>query len=142
MRKAAISAGALHPVDALLISGPNVDGPIVYDDESDSFLTLSVEDDLGLGAWIASASNVVPSARGHLLLLVGDASLVSSIYENAHSLLWRDGGAALQTLSMTAMSRGLAFCPLGLLGDDALRAIAGDRRNAIAIGTAIIGRPG
>jgi len=139
-QKAAISAGALHPVDLLLLSGTDITEPLLYEESSDQVLKLEVKDPLALEAAVVAARSVVPEASGHVMLVVGDRARVASCYDAPESLLWRDAGAVLQHLSMNAYACGLAFVPLGLLGRDALEAIVGKDSVWCALGLGIIGR--
>jgi hypothetical protein len=87
------------------------------------------------------AQQLLPEADGHLIALLGRHSVVENVYQNSESLLWRDGGALLQTLSMTATSIGLGFCPLGLLGTGLVEALGVDGSLVQALGLAWLGRP-
>ena len=138
-RKVAISAGALHPIDVIVVSGTGVREPILYCDQSQRFMTLPLVNQIEFAAAVGEAENIVPSAIGHMLLFVGDLRRVSSAYEAPESLLWRDGGAALQTCSMAAEAYEFACCPLGLTGQAIVKAVITPHRDMIAIGLVVIG---
>ena len=89
---------------------------------------------------IRDAKCIVPSAEGHMLLFVGDKRRVFKAYEAAESLLWRDGGAAIQACSMAACAYGYAFCPLGYTGAAALSALGPPHKEFVALGLAVFGR--
>jgi hypothetical protein len=140
LRKATISAGALHPVEALVVSGPDVSDPIVYLDEQDIFGTVSFRDaDLAQEA-LRELKGIVSEARGHFVLLVANLAHAQQAYENPHSLLWRDAGAVLQTFSLSASAAGMLFIPLGLSGRRILDAISSPHEGYLAVGTGIIGK--
>lgn len=139
-RKVAISAGALHPIDIVVVSGTDVSEPLLFCDRSRRFMTLPLANQSEFAAAVNEAGKVVPSANGHILLFVGDLRLVSSAYEDPESLLWRDGGAVLQTCSMAAEAYDLACCPIGLTGHAILKALGAPHSDMVAIGLIVIGR--
>lgn len=53
--------------------------------------------------------------------------------------MWRDAGALLQVLSMTAHSVGLGFCPIGLLGSEVAEAISSISEKLEGVGAAWLG---
>lgn len=138
-QKPTLSAGALHPIEAIILA-PG-DAPLLYDDLADVALRLSVANPDELARFLRRAAEVLPHARGAWILLAADVERTSSNYEAAQSLVWRDAGAALQMIALTCQARGLAFCPLGILGSDAPSAIHGQPTGPIGTGVAAIGLP-
>lgn len=136
-RKKVISAGALHPIQALVLRS-NV-APLVYDDQFDRVFELAVEDKLSLSQAMVELMNILPSATGHWILLVGDQKRTSRFYANSHSLFWRDAGAAMQLLSLNAEAFGLGTCAVGALGQAIVKAIVGDDTDIVATGITAIG---
>ena len=139
-RKTMISAGALHPIDVLIVSGPEIIEPVLFSDRHKKFLTIPILDENGFRAAIDDAANILPNASGHLILFAGDVRRVSKMYKSPHSLLWRDGGAAAQACSMAAFATDYGFCPLGLSGSAILSAIGPPHREFIALGLGLFGR--
>ncbi|MFN4185730.1 MAG: hypothetical protein ACK4M6_13180 [Hyphomonas sp.] len=139
-RKAFLSAGALHPIDVIILAGPEVDEPILFDDRRSKFGTLPILDVIGFNEAVSAANAVQSTARGHLLLFAGDSRLVAANYHESQSLLWRDAGAALQACAIGAQAYGYAFCPLGTTGREALRALGPPHREYIALALAVLGR--
>ena len=84
---------------------------------------------------------ILPEASGTAIVLVGYMGRVAAVYERPASLLWRDGGALLQTLALVATAYRLAFCPLGILGAPVVHAIGLSARVS-AVGVALMGRLG
>ena len=140
LRKTTISAGALHPLDVVIIDGKEIDGPLLFSDKTKRFLTLPVLDQSGFDEAIGYARCIVPLAKGHMLLFVGDKRRVFTAYEAPESLLWRDGGAAIQTCSIAACAYDYAFCPLGYTGAAALSALGPPHEEFVALGLAMFGR--
>ena len=139
-RKSSISAGALHPIDVLVVAGPEVQEPILFSDRSDKFLTLSVKCPQTLSDAVADCRAIFPSARGHLILFTGDKRRVAEKYRPAESLLWRDAGAALQTYAMAAFAYGFAFCPLGDTGGAILDQLDPPHEEFVALATGVFGQ--
>jgi len=137
-RKRVISAGALHPVNCVLID-PD-EGAIYYDDENDVFVAVQPRDQALLGTYLAKCEDVLPTARGHVIGLIADVRDLSSVYTDHETLLWRDAGAVLQTLALTSEASNLGFCPLGILGQELADALLGNDQAFVGVGAAAIGR--
>ena len=94
--------------------------------------------------YVSFSTNVailLPEASGTALVLVGCMNRVAALYKRPASLLWRDAGVLLQTLALVAEAYRLAFCPLGVLGNQVVQAL-GLSESASAVGAALIGRFG
>ena len=140
MLKPAVSAGALHPIDIIVMDEVSNE-PLLYNDVSRVFETLAVADAEKLPREIAKVRSMAPNARGHLLLLAGHLARVASAYENPSSLLWRDAGAVDQLLAMGAHAAGAAYLPLGGLPHAILQSIRGDSEEILCVGCGLIGAP-
>ncbi len=138
-RKAVVSAGALHPVKAVIIS-PD-EPPLYYDDGLDRFLALSVLDQDCFQSFHSRCSEVLPNAKGHWVALIADCKDLARMYSSYEALLWRDAGAAIQTMAMIAEAFDLAFCPLGILGHEIVQAIREDANDLVAVGVVALGFP-
>ncbi|MES0197021.1 nitroreductase family protein [Mesorhizobium sp. M0011] len=138
--KAVVSSGALHPVMGVLL-GRDV-RPIVYDDISDRFLSVGARDPQQLNAFLKNCRKVLPEANGHWIALVADIRDLSRLYSDHQSLLWRDAGAVIQAMAMVAEARDLAFCPLGILGQQVVDALLPSASGLVAVGVVAIGRRG
>lgn len=135
-----ISAGALHPIDLLLIDWRGSKRVMHYNAWEHRLEILSVLAPTALDKLAQNFLEILPEAHGTAIVLVGQVSLVASSYENPVSLLWRDAGALLQTIGITASAYRLAFCPLGILGNEALIALGVECDDLLAAGCAVIGR--
>jgi hypothetical protein len=135
-RRPALSAGALHPISVLLF-----DDLAVFRLNADSCmlekLAFSTE---ARDAWISKCQRVLPAANGTFLTLVADMARPMSAYAHGETLVWRDAGAALQTLALVAELFGLGFCPLGILGNEVVSALPSGKQ-LLAVGAAVIGLP-
>jgi hypothetical protein len=111
-----------------------------YDAPSHRLQLLDVAFPDGLRTFASTCAALLPEAQGTALVLIGHPSHAGAAQEDPRSRAWRDAGALLQTLLLTATAYGLAFCPLGLPGQEVLQAI-GMPRDAVATGAALLGRP-
>lgn len=139
IRKPMISAGALHPIEVIVVAGPEIVEPLIYSDFSSQFLFLPVTDQHRLDIAVKRANNILPEANGYLLLFVGNRAHILQAYQSPDSLLWRDAGAALQAAAMSAEACDLAFAPLGYTGTDILECLCPPSQAYIATGLAILG---
>ena len=139
LRKTMVSVGALHPIDVLIVAGPQVAEPILFLDRERKFLTVPILDENGLRAAIEEATAILPDASGHLILFAGDMRRVAKAYKSPETLLWRDGGAATQACSMAAFAIEYEFCPMGFSGSAILSAIGPPHQDFVALGLGLFG---
>lgn len=88
---------------------------------------------------VGAIQEILPMTHGTGVFLLGDVGRVTAVYENSLSLLWRDAGALLQTLFLSATAFRLAFCPVALLGHELIEALGLEER-LLGAGAALIGR--
>lgn len=140
LRKASMSAGALHPIEVLIVAGPGVTEPILYCDGGDIFGTVQFLAPEIATTELGNLAAIVPQASGHFLLFVANVRHTGQAYENPLSLLWRDAGTVLQTFSLLAAATDCSFVPLGSTGGALLETLDTPHADYVAVGTAIIGR--
>ncbi len=140
LRKVSVSAGALHSIEVLVVSGPEVSEPIIYSDKYDTFGTVQFRSPDCAIDQIDQLMAIAPQAKGHLILLVANLRHVSQAYEQPISLLWRDSGAVLQTFSLLSTALGYAFVPLGPTGGSLLETVTKPHDDYVAVGAGIIGK--
>jgi hypothetical protein len=134
----ALSAGALHPVSVVIISGRKCRA-FRYNSVAHR-LELLKANEQPLRDLQRQAGAVLPKASGTLLVLLAEKRRTEQWYTDADSLIWRDAGALLQTIALTATAFRQAFCPIGPLGEALVTALGGDP-DLTASGVALIGRP-
>lgn len=137
-RRPSPSAGALHPIDVVLMHGAS--RAFRYAPFTHQLETLRVAEREHLHAFVNDCRQILPEASGTAIVLVGDLDRIAAVYEQPVSLLWRDAGVLLQTLALVATAYRLAFCPLGILGTAVAHALGLPAR-ASGLGVALIGRP-
>jgi nitroreductase len=136
-RKAFPSAGAVHPVQAVLIDGKGT--LIHYDDVADRFVSFEAHDNGHLNVFLRECKGVIPTALGHWVFFFTDTRDLSDLYSGYVSLAWRDAGAAIQTMALVAEACGLGFCPLGILGKGLMNALFAEAEAFVPVGVAAIG---
>lgn len=139
IRSPAISAGALHPIHAIAIKRGRFPKAFLYDHERHELVCMKIDNLVSLERLLANVAVCLPESRGLVLSLVADLWKVHAAYEHPESLIWRDAGALMQTLHMCAEAMGLAFCPLGILGNEILSALSLDQERSLAVGCACVG---
>ena len=132
------SAGALHPIEVLLVRGTS--RVLRYVPLEHQLQLLYVSRPELLTEFAEDCQDVLPDAPVTAIVLVGDVTRVAAVYSRPESLLWRDSGALMQTLALVATAYRLAFCPLGILGGPVVHAL-GLAARVSALGVALIGRP-
>lgn len=134
------SAGAIHPISVLLVTGA-VKPRILRLDPYDARMELLRPERPGrLVELMDRAGQIVPSANADILVLAADPGVTGAVYEEATSLVWRDAGALMQTIHLCATALRLGFCPMGILGHEALEAVFCERPRMLAVGSAVVGR--
>lgn len=136
-RRPSPSAGAIHPVDVLLVHGAS--RVFRYAPFGHQLQILHVSRPEHLDTFCQDCHQILPEASGTAIVLVGEMNRVAAVYKRPESLLWRDAGVLLQTLALVATAYRLAFCPLGILGTPVVRAI-GLSKQISGVGVALVGR--
>lgn len=134
------SAGALHAIETVIVDWRTRSRLIRYAPLRHELELLSVGEDQRVRDFIDVIRVLLPLARGTAVVFLADLSRMASIYEDAESLFWRDAGALLQTLFLSATVFRLACCPLGIRGFEIADALS-LREQTIATGVCLIGRP-
>lgn len=135
--RAAPSAGGLHPIELFVV--PAVDTELLrYDPIVHALDKIDDIDHARLEGGRARLVAAVDGAAGTCVVLAADFSRTEQVYEHAESLVWRDAGALLATLQLTATAMDLGFCLLGLLGDDVIASMLGPP-TLRGVGAAIVG---
>lgn len=134
------SAGGLHPVDVILVSGIGRRRVYRFDAEHGMLERLHVSEEVRLQELNVRMAKLFPDADCDYLVLLADRALVEANYTWPDTLVWRDAGALMQTLHFCASAYRLAFCPGGILGWELARALFGEDSRVLAVGVAVVGR--
>ncbi|EHJ48324.1 nitroreductase [Solidesulfovibrio carbinoliphilus subsp. oakridgensis] len=140
--KAFPSAGGRHSIDVLYITHHNNRwNCFLYDDCAHALCLLDINNRQILN-FIHKISSVLDPQFGDIIWFVSQDLKLSSKYENAESLIWRDAGVALGHLAFVAEAIGLNFCPLGITGDNEIRELLCIPESLSPVGGCIVGRKG
>lgn len=122
------SAGGLHPCSFVCVD-ERERRVVLYDAVAHGFRRLRADHSSLLVLNNAQLMQMLGTSTGVTVRFVFDRSLADAAYANAESLILRDAGALLATISFLAEWLGLSACPLGFLGDDFVRlsGLPGDR---------------
>jgi hypothetical protein len=120
------SAGGLHPISLLVIPLAVEGMPGIYLDGRHAIGVLEGDPADAISSNRTSVAALANSASGTTIQLVADTAILSACYENWTSLLWRDAGAMIATLSLIATALELTAVPLGREGTDIVRAFGLD----------------
>ena len=132
------TAGALASVRTVVLN-PHKEA-WVYDATKHQADILSVPIDM-CNQIRTSASEILNVGKGSLLLFFACRPLVTKYYESPESLVLREAGVLLGTLSLVAEALEYSFCPLGTVAEDWLLTILSVHRELIIpAGAAVVGR--
>lgn len=94
--------------------------------------------DVALAGLYELSLQVLAGSDATRLLFLAEPGKTLGKYQNGYSLVWRDAGALLGVMSLTATAQGLHFCPLGITGEPWASALA-DQGQLAGVGLALLG---
>ncbi len=140
------SAGARHPCEVVAVVN-DVDslqpGLYWFDRLRAQFVTLDDEGALRRESnSLAALALHLPEPPPVVLVIVAQLSRTLSSYVGGLSLVLRDAGALIATMSLVATSLGLASCPIGTCNSSKFSAVlGGPDEDWVDLGGLAIGRP-
>jgi hypothetical protein len=118
MHRTPPSAGGCHPVDLFVMSWPQAGSSLQRYDCIGHALAPCQTDSEAAIHWAAELKRLVPiGAVGTLLWFGIEWNRTRSRYAAADTLVWRDVGAVLATITFVAEAAGLAVLPFGATGE-------------------------
>lgn len=135
-RRPSPSAGAIHPIH-LVIAEPGADRWARYDAFSHELVHF--ESNVSPAEVHEAMHPLVEARSATLVLLVAEIGKTAAKYEDYASLVWRDAGALLATLGLSAHAQGLGFCALGATGSPWAERLL-EQRGLAGVGAAFVGR--
>lgn len=136
--RAAPSAGAIHPIH-ILIHRPTNPQWWLYQPQGHCLVEV-----LGaaekLDGLLQRSSQVLASDHATHMLFIAEPGKTLAKYSDGCSLVWRDAGALLAVIALTARAHGLNFCPLGITGEPWAGALA-DQEQLVGVGLGLLGSP-
>ncbi|NWD69157.1 nitroreductase family protein [Pseudomonas gingeri] len=134
--RAAPSAGAIHPIHVLI----NKPGDLrwwLYQPQG-HYLVELINAAERLAGLLKHSSEVLEGPQAVRVLFVAEPGKTMAKYDEGYSLVWRDAGALLAVMALTAHAQGLNFCPLGITGEPWARSLA-DEGQLIGVGVGLLG---
>ena len=134
------SAGGRHPIDILII-GERRDSQDVflYDPVAHKLCKLVVKETSSLDELVNLVNRVIPPEQATIILFGAQFERTLSVYKYGESLVWRDAGALIATLSLVAESLELNCCALGITGEPFLSQIVNSKGKVLGVGGLLIG---
>jgi len=133
------SAGALHCISTLIIERRGTRRAFRYDSANHLLEVLVIAEQKHLDEFLALSEEILPNAHGAVVVLIADVQRIKAKYANPDSLLWRDAGVLLQTLSLCSVAYGLVTCLIGGTGAEVVRALGLPSSDFKAVGGIVVG---
>ncbi|MES2808062.1 MAG: nitroreductase family protein [Bacteroidota bacterium] len=132
------SAGARHPIDILVCSNASQPTVAYYNPFEHSLNTLRL-DLVVVTELVAHINTAVDMQQGVFLWLLAHPSRTAAKYEHPESLIWRDAGALLQQIQLTAIALKLSSCALGTLAEPFASQLFENIGSVVSAGGIIVG---
>lgn len=111
------SSGGRHPIDIFIIDEKEEKPTLcLYQNTPHALAKLNVNQKT-LIELLININNIVPKQNATIIWFGAQFDRISSKYKYGESLVWRDAGALLATLSFVAESLDLNYCPVGITGE-------------------------
>lgn len=136
--RAAPSAGAIHPIH-IIVKRPSEDRWWLYKPNAHQLVELICATDRLAGLYEFSLQ-VLGGEEATRILFLAEPGKTLGKYQDGSSLVWRDAGALLGVMALTATAQGLNFCPLGITGEPWASSLA-DKDKLAGVGLALLGSP-
>jgi hypothetical protein len=134
--RAAPSAGAIHPIH-VVIKRPSDNRWWLYEPRAHKLLELKQATTKFVGLYDHSLK-VLEDKQATRFLFLAEPDKTLGKYQNGCSLVWRDAGALLGVMALTAAAQELNFCPLGITGEPWASALS-DQGKLVGVGLALLG---
>lgn len=134
--RATPSAGAIHPIHVLI----NIPGDYrwwLYQPQG-HYLVELIKAPERLAGLLEHSSRVLEGPWAVRVLFVAEPGKTLAKYDEGSSLVWRDAGALLAVIALTAHAQGLTFCPLGITGEPWASSLA-DEGQLAGVGFGLLG---
>jgi nitroreductase len=119
------ASGGLHGIELLVAPSPTMQRLFRFAASENSLDRLDAQRD-AIAALEQRCNACLPNAASaSTIFLVADRRKYEAAYIHPESLIWRDAGALLQSLSLTATAFGLGSCILGIHGNEIGQALPG-----------------
>ena len=134
------SAGGRHPVDLFVVDLHTSSEEIfLYDPISHALSRLVISELTYLYQLIEFSNQILPLDQATIIWFGGQFERTMSKYEDGESLVWRDAGALIATLSLVAESLQLNCCALGITGEPLFSQMLKSKGKVTGVGGLVIG---
>lgn len=136
------SAGGRHPIDLLVIQQQGGSQSVhLYQPEPHALAKLKLAaNNLSLDKFCKEVNHVVVQDEATILWFAAQFERTLSKYENGESLVWRDVGALLGTISLVAECLGLNCCAIGITGEPFISELLASNGKVIGVGGLSVGQ--
>lgn len=134
--RAAPSAGAIHPIHIVVKRSGDVRW-WMYQTRAHQLVELKHATGK-LASLYELSLQVLDGDEATRILFLAEPGKTLGKYQDGCSLIWRDAGALLAVMALTATAQGLNFCPLGITGEPWASALA-DQGKLAGVGLALLG---
>lgn len=134
--RAAPSAGAIHPIH-VVVKRPGDDRWWLYVPRSHQLAEIK-HATARLAGLLDLSLQVLAGDQAIRFLFLAEPGKTQGKYQDGCSLIWRDAGALLGVMALTATAQGLNFCPLGITGEPWASGLA-DQGQLAGVGLALLG---
>lgn len=134
--RAAPSAGAIHPIH-VVVKRPGDDRWWLYVPRYHQLAEIK-HAPAKLAGLLDHSLQVLAGDQATRFLFLAEPGKTLGKYQDGCSLIWRDAGALLGVMALTATAQGLNFCPLGITGEPWAGGLA-DQGKLAGVGLALLG---
>jgi SagB-type dehydrogenase family enzyme len=111
----------------------------LYEPVPHALSKLRIADQILLEQFLVLVDGIVQLEEATIIWFGAQFGRTLSKYENGDSLVWRDAGALLMTISLVAEFLGLNCCALGITGEPSFSRILESREKVSGVGGLLIG---
>jgi SagB-type dehydrogenase family enzyme len=134
------SAGGRHPIDLIIFGEQrNSQNVFLYDPVTHGIYRLAITDELSLKQLTEMTNQIVLLEKATIILFGAQFDRTLSKYKDGESLVWRDAGALIATISLVAESLELNCCALGITGEPFLSKTLDSRGQVVGVGGLLVG---
>jgi SagB-type dehydrogenase family enzyme len=135
------SAGGKHPIDLLIFPEPHTSQEAyLYDPVPHALAKLKVTNRLSLEQFLITTNQVVALEQATIIWFGAQFERTLSKYKDGESLVWRDAGALITTISLVAESLDLNCCAIGITGEPFISHMLDSKETVIGVGGLLLGQ--
>lgn len=137
----AASAGGRHPIDILILTRNDGKTAVhLYQPEPHALATLSIAREPWLENLFSSISEIINAKNSTILWLAAQFDRTLSRYKHGESLVWRDAGVLIATISLVAECLRLNCCAIGITGEPFISQLLSSNRDVVGVGGMLVGQ--